>query len=182
MKWYEEKYISRRDWILDHLEMLGLDGNELMIVMVIDFLNEHRQPTSMEVLYRKTGMSEDETNRTVSTLCAKHYLEICASASSVRFDLSGLFETDTARQAGLLDNSLFSTFENEFGRTLSNQEMQKISDWNKEYDKLLILYALREASIYDKKSIGYIDRILHAWHSRNITARDIEEGKKPWTE
>ena len=180
MKWYEEKYIHRRDWILDHLELLGLDGNELMTVMLIDFMNEHHMTITIEYLHKKTGLSLEETNRVISTLCAKKYLNICAAANEVRFDLSGLFETDVAKEARMIDSSLFSTFENEFGRTLSQAEMQKISDWNKEFDKVLILYALREASIYDKLSVGYIDRILHDWQMKNITVRDIEEGKNTW--
>jgi DnaD/phage-associated family protein len=118
----------------------------------------------MELLHQKTGMTLDEVDRTISVLCAKKYLEIRASASNVCFSLNGLFETDVARSERILDSSLFSVFEKEFGRTLSNQEMEKISDWNRTTDKKMIIYALREASAYQKLNVAYIDRILTTGH------------------
>ena len=38
--------------------------------------------------------------------------------------------------------------------------MQKISDWNRVYDRKMILNALREASTYQKMSLGYIESVL----------------------
>ena len=29
MKWYKQKYVNRRDWILDNLEFLGLSEKKL---------------------------------------------------------------------------------------------------------------------------------------------------------
>ena len=173
-KWYEQNFINKRDWILDHLELLGLDANETVLVLLIDFLNDHRIPVTLEILHKKTGMSMEEVDKTVSTLCAKRYLEIRASATKVRFLLNGLYETDTARSERILDSSLFDTFETEFGRPLSNQEMTKISDWNRTTDKKMILYALRQASAYGHLSIAYIDRILLNWKNEGKTPEMIE--------
>ena len=176
MKWYEQKFVNRRDWILENCQLLGLDSNEFQLVMLIDFLNEHHEPISMETLHRKTGMSLDEVDRTISVLCAKKYLEIRASAANVCFSLNGMFETDVARSERILDSSLFSVFEGEFGRPLSNQEMEKISDWNRTTDKKMIIYALREASAYQKLNVAYIDRILSDWKNKGLTLQQIEEG------
>ena len=174
MKWYEENYVNRRDWILDHLELLGLEANEVVLVLLIDFMNEHSIPVSMEILHRKTGMSMELVDQVISTLCAKRYLEIRASASEVRFILNGLFETDTARSERILDSSLFDAFETEFGRPLSAQEMAKISDWNRTTDKKLIMYALRQASVYRHLSVAYIDKILADWKTEGRTVEMIE--------
>ncbi len=176
MKWYEQKFVNHRDWILENCQLLGLDSNEFQLVMLIDFLNEHHEPISMETLHRKTGMSLDEVDRTISVLCAKKYLEIRASAANVCFSLNGMFETDVARSERILDSSLFSVFEGEFGRPLSNQEMEKISDWNRTTDKKMIIYALREASAYQKLNVAYIDRILSDWKNKGLTLQQIEEG------
>ena len=178
MKWYEQNYINRRDWVLDHLELLGLDGNETMIVLLIDFMNEHRIPVSLDSLHKKTGLNEEEINRIISSLCARKYLEIRGSAKSVRFLLNGLYETDIARDQRILDKSLFDVFETEFGRPLSNRELEKLSDWNKVTDKKLILYALREASAYQALNMNYIDKILKDWKDSGLTAQMIEEGKR----
>lgn len=176
-KWYEQKYVNHRDWILDHLEMLGLSAQETVLVLLIDFFNQNSMEITMELLSQKTGMSSDETDKVVSTLCAKQYLEIRASSRKVTFSLNGLFETDTAKYQRVLDSPLFETFESEFGRPLSQTEMQKISDWNRTIDRKLIIYALRQASIYQKLSLPYIEGILNAWIKKGYTAEMIEAGK-----
>ena len=178
MKWYKQKYVNHRDWIIDNLELLGLDEKEFLMVMMIDFMNEHKEPVSIESLHKKTGFTTEETDRIISVLCAKQYLEIKASAKSVRFELDGLFETNIAKEERILESSLYSAFESEFGRPLSQQEMAKISDWNKTTDKQLIMYALREASAYQNLNLRYIESILNDWKTKGITVQKIEQGKQ----
>lgn len=173
MKWYEQKYVNHRDWILDHLEFLGLSNDEVVIVLLIDFMNQNHEEITMETLRRKTGQTMDDLDRVISVLCAKKYLEIKASSKKVRFLLNGLFETDTARDEKILDASLFDAFESEFGRPLSSHEMERISEWNRTTDKKLIIYALRQASAYQKLSLNYIERILNDWKAKGITAESI---------
>ena len=91
---------------------------------------------------------------------ARRYLTIRASGGNVAFRLDGLFSTDTAKEKNVLDASLFETFESEFRRTLSQQEMEKISEWSRTYDKKLILEALRQASMYQKLNLPYVEKIL----------------------
>lgn len=166
MKWYEENYVNRRDWILDHLNQLDLDAEETVIVLLIDFMNEHHMPITIENLAFRTKRKEEEVNQTVSLLCARKYLDIQVQAGHVTFHLDGLFDTDLSKEAGILDSSLFDIFESEFGRPLSNQEMQKISDWNRSFDKKTIILALREASAYQKLSVPYIEGILSEWRKK----------------
>ena len=173
MKWYEQKYVNHRDWILDQMGLLGMDSAELVIVLLIDFMNQNHIEITMDALKEK-----EELNRVISALCAKKYLSIKASARAVVFDLSGLFETDVARVENILDRSLIDTFETEFGRTLSQNEMQKISDWNKVTDKRLIIAALREASAYQHLNLGYIEKILSDWKQKKITADSVGSEKK----
>lgn len=175
MKWYETNYVNHRDWILDNLQFLGLDAKETVLVLLIDFMNEHHINITMEELHKRTGFSNEEVDQTISVLCAKKYLEIRASSKSVRFLLDGLFETDVARNERILDSSLFDTFETEFGRPLTSNEMTKISEWNRTTDKKLIIYALREASAYQKLSVSYIEKILTEWKAKGYSPADIEK-------
>lgn len=175
MKWYEQNFVNHRDWILDHLDLLGLDAKEAVVVLLIDFLNEHRYPITLDLLSKKSGFSEEELNEVLSVLTAKKYLTIKASAKEILFNINGLFETNTARDEAVMDASLFDVFESEFGRPLSQLEMEKISEWNRTMDKKLILYALREASAYQKKSFAYIDKILSDWKANGTTVSMIEE-------
>ena len=177
MKWYEEKFVLRRDWILDHLELIGLNSEEAIVALMIDFMNQHNMFFWMEDLAHKVNMDAKKVDQAISSLCARRYLQIQAAGGSVRFDLSGLYETDTAKSERVLDSKLFDLFEEEFHRPLSQMEMTKISEWNRTTDRKLVIYALREASAYHSLSINYIDKILRSWKEKGVTAKMIEEGK-----
>lgn len=177
MKWYETNYVSHRDWILDHLDLLGLSSDEAVVALMIDFMNEKRMNITVDDIAGHTGMSVEKADETVSLLCAKRYLQIQVNGGNVRFSLSGLFETDVARSERMLDASLFDLFEQEFRRPLSQMEMQKINEWNRTTDRTLIIYALREASAYSSLSMGYIEAVLNSWKQKGITPKMIEEGK-----
>lgn len=177
MKWYEERYVHRRDWILEHLELLGLNAEELMLVLLIDFANEHQLAISISSLHEKSGLSVEEVNQVISLLVAHGQLKIITENGKVIFQLNGLFETDTKRQEKTLDASLFDAFETEFKRPLSQREMEKISEWNRCMDRRLILLALREASMYQKVNILYIERILDHWCQKGMTVEMAEMGE-----
>lgn len=177
MKWYEQSYVNHRDWILENIEFLNLTEQEALLVLLIDYFNTNHIDITMDLLQKKTGLSKEALDSVISLLCARRYLEIRASAKDVRFILDGLFETDIAKDANIMDASLFDTFESEFGRPLNQKEMEKIGDWNKVYNRKLILYALREASAYQKLSIPYIDSILMSWKQKGYTVEQIEAGK-----
>ena len=176
MKWYETRYVSRRDWIIEHQQILKMTSAEFEMVMMIDFMNEHQLSITSEDLKQRTGMSDEETDHVLSSLCSKGYLTIAASAASVRFILDGLFDTNVEKQESILDSSLYDLFETEFGRPLSQHEMSKISEWNSSTDKQLIVYALREASIRSKLNMSYIDKIIVSWKKKGITAETAGRG------
>ena len=46
------------------------------------------------------------------------------------------------------------------------------------YKRQMILYALYEAGVYDKRSLDYIERILVEWKRRGLTPPEYEEGKR----
>ena len=73
---------------------------------------------------------------------------------------------------------MFDLFESEFGRPLSQTELQRMSDWLENYDQKLIGYALREAVTYDRKSFDYIDRILVEWKKTGMSAEQYERGDR----
>ena len=160
MKWYTQKYVNRRDWILDNLEFLKLSPSETAIVLLIDFFNANNIDITIELLSKKTDLSLEEVNKVLGVLFAKKYLIIEAKNKKAKFNLNNLFEIDVAQTEFVLDSSLFQIFENEFKRPLNHNEMEKISDWARFKDKSLILNALKEASIYKKLSISYVEKVL----------------------
>lgn len=73
--------------------------------------------------------------------------------------------------------SLFDTFETEFKRPLSQREFMMIGQWKESHEEQLILYALREATVYEKFSFDYIDKILCEWKRKGITVEKYESGE-----
>ena len=41
MKWYQENFVNRRDWILDNLADLKMSYEEIVVVLLIDFFNSN---------------------------------------------------------------------------------------------------------------------------------------------
>ena len=177
MKWYETNYVNHRDWILEYLNLLSLDTKETIVVLMIDFMNEHHIKITTDDLAKRCNLSNEELNEVLSILCAKKYLEIKASQRSVKFILDGLFESDIARDEKILDSPLFDAFETELGRPLTQKEMEKISEWNRSTDRKMILYALRAACTYQKLSIPWIDKTITDWKTRGLTLKQIDEGR-----
>ncbi|MRX70962.1 DnaD domain protein [Bacillus lacus] len=76
-----------------------------------------------------------------------------------------------------LENSLYTVFEQEFGRPLSPFECETFSIWlDQDYhDPIIIKAALREAVISGKLNFRYIDRILFEWKKNGI--KTIEQAR-----
>lgn len=73
--------------------------------------------------------------------------------------------------------SLYSQFEQSFGRPLSSIEIETMQCWIEQdhYSEELIMTALREAQAVGKLYIRYIDRILLEWTRQKITT--VEEAR-----
>lgn len=71
--------------------------------------------------------------------------------------------------------SLFELFEDEFKRPLTQVEMQRLFDWQKEHGEQLVMYALREAILNNAYHFNYIDKILCEWQRNGMTAEKYEE-------
>ena len=78
------------------------------------------------------------------------------------------------------DNSnVFSKFESELGRPLSPTEYEHINAWLEQYNKDIIIEALKEAVISGVVTIRYIDRILFDWDKKGInTLEKLEKNQK----
>ena len=176
-KWWNERWVDRRVWILDHLEELTLSAQETLVVLLIDFMNEHHIVISHAVLAQKLKVDSAEIDDVLTQLTTKGYLQIEYRNGYIRFDIDGIFE-DEAKTSQGFDVSLFELFESEFARTLSQMEVQRLADWLKEYDQKLIGYALREALTYEHKNFDYIERILQEWKRRGLSVEEYEEGKR----
>lgn len=69
--------------------------------------------------------------------------------------------------------------EEEFNRHLSNFEHEMIDGWEQDnYDKDLIIQAVKEASLNGVTTLRYIDSILSSWRQKGITkVEELKENK-----
>lgn len=175
--WWKERWVNRRDYILEHLEELSLTVVEGMVVLLIDYFNEHQITINHGILAQKLKMDSDQIDDVLSQLSTKGFLQIEYQSGHIQFVIDGVFE-DEEKAKSSFDESLFDLFESEFARTLSTMEVQRLAQWLEQYDQKLISYALREALTYDRKSFDYIERILIEWKKKGLRVEDYEEGKR----
>lgn len=175
-KWYEQHYVDNIGWVIDNLENLNLPSDEAIVVLIICFLNKNNIDINYDILGKKTGFDEKHLDQVISILCAKNYLDILTSNQKTYFSLNGLFDTQVAKTEAVLSTPIFDLFESEFGRSLSEKEMSSLVDLLDKYDDKLIIYALKEASLYKSLSFPYISKVLSDWKSKNYTHANIEKG------
>ena len=74
---------------------------------------------------------------------------------------------------------IFSSFEKEFGRTISPMEYELIKSWiNDKISKELIIEALKEATYNGVSNMRYIEKILSEWQRKGIkTKEDVIKDK-----
>ncbi|MED4377951.1 DnaD domain protein [Schinkia azotoformans] len=63
-----------------------------------------------------------------------------------------------------------------FGRPLSPFEMEAVNEWIATHPEPLIIQALRESELQNKRNIRYIDRILLNW--KNGAVKTVEEARE----
>ena len=175
-EWYKKHYFDKTAYILEELESINVNAEEAMVVLLIQFCNEHQLPVDTSQIAQKLKVDIQHVDELMNGLSEKGYLKVGFNNRSVDFNLDGLFEHE--EEALSFDETLFDLFENEFRRPLTQPELQRLSDWIKEYDLKLIRYALREASINKKWSFDYINKILYEWQRKGVTAEMYESGER----
>lgn len=171
-------YFDRRTWLLSELAALNITADEALTLLLIDYFNGLHQLITHDVIAAKLHCDSDQVDELFASLTDKGYLQIVLKEGRLVFDISGVYTSQHTIAQSVQSVSLFDEFETEFGRPLSSSEMQRLSSWLDTYDQQLILYALYEAGVYDKRSLDYIERILAEWKRRGLSAQDYEEGKR----
>ncbi len=156
--WWKKSYINRRDWILENQGSLKLSPQSLMITLMIDFMNENNESISLETLAKRSGLEIEEVDTTIQNLINSMILQVSVMNQSIEFNLDNLFKNGVIYEH--VDEDIFGVFETEFGRLLTQAELQTLNTWLRRYTEEEILDALRSAMMYKKMSMQYINAIL----------------------
>ena len=176
MKWYQQTCVNKRDYLLENLEKFHISHSELILLLMIDYLNQQGILITHDSLSAKLNISKQEVDQLLNELINKNYLYITISNGSMVYCFDGIFEMKNNENE--FDKNLFEIFEQEFKRMLSQKELERLNEWALKYEKDLIVYALIEAVAYEKLSFDYIGRILLNWSEKGYTAKDYVEGKR----
>lgn len=157
MKFYQEKYFNRRNWLIENLYKLKLNNNESMLILLIDFFNEFKEMITVELLSERLNLTIEEVDSAIKSLVSRGYLKISVVSMKACFNIDEVFE---AASNVVVNSNIYDLLETELGKILSRKDVSIISEWLRIYDYDTIVTALRTALAAKKKSIAYIDKIL----------------------
>ncbi|MBC2284562.1 DnaD domain-containing protein [Listeria booriae] len=186
-KWLEAGYVTLPRVLVENYAKLGMDEQELVVVLQLQsFLEKQIYFPSMEDIAERMTLSTEQAFRVIQALVTKRLIAIKQQESTAQVlaesytleplweKLMLLFENMHEEQQVVSQQqvqiSLYSQFEQEFGRPLSPMEAEMLSAWidQDRNNPELIREALKEAVISQKLSFRYIDRILLNWNRQNI--------------
>ena len=173
--------------LLSNYRRLEISDEELIIVMVIMNYGD-------KVIYDPEMFAKDINGdkrmimKIIDNLCDKNILSLIIEKNNKKtyeyISLDLLYEKLTNivldnEEEKEIDNSIFSIFENELGRTLSPMEYEKIKEWIISGNtKEMIALALKEAVLNGVSNLNYIDSILNNWKKKGYKNKeDIEKDK-----
>ena len=184
-----ENHYTIPKYVFTYAKELELDMNSL--ILLIYFMNK---PNKIIFDYKKImedlNFSEKELLEAISILKDKNILLILMEKNDSgileeKVDISLFYEIIFSKMLNeekeeKESSDLFSTFEKEFGRTLSPMEYEIIKSWQeKDISNELILMALKEAVYNGVNNLRYIDKILYEWSKKGVkNASDVENKNK----
>ncbi len=165
-----------------HYKELKINLDELLFLMYIKAMGTKItfNPSNMAL---ELGLDVKDIMRLVSSLTEKKLLVINTYKNDKgimeeALDISLFYEKvmslicNDALEDKQIDDSIFTTIEKEFGRTLSSSEVEFIKAWASNFDTSLIASAVKEATLNGVPSVRYIDRILYEWDKKGIKNAD----------
>lgn len=189
------KIIKARDIVIPKLLLLKYkdlkltDRELILLIYLLDIQDTSFNPKQIGI---DLHLTLEEVMEEITTLTSLGLVKLeVKKVGNVRdefVNLDGLYQkfvyiivNGTAeKQKKEVSTDIFTTFEHEFGRTLSPMEYEIINAWlDGDYTEELVLLALKEAIYNGTTNLRYIDRILHNWYKKGIrTVEDVEKDKK----
>ncbi|WP_430534137.1 DnaD domain-containing protein [Listeria rocourtiae] len=186
-KWLNAGNVTLSQVLVENYAKIGMDEQEFVIIIQLhSFLEKGIYFPSMEEIAERTTLSTEKAFRIIQALVNKRFISIKqvnegeqVFTESYTLDpllekLMIFFENMYQEQNVVFQEieqmSLYSQFEQEFGRPLSPMEAEMLSAWiDQDFNSPeLIREALKEAVLSQKLSFRYMDRILLNWNRKNI--------------
>lgn len=169
--------------LLQNYRNLNITDSELIVLIYLINNNDSFNPKQIS---KDLNFDLSELMELINSLIEKNIIKIDVLNKKVREEIINLDElynklgfiiiNDETEET---DNSIFTVFEKEFGRTLSPLDYEIIKDWLTEFSEELILLALKEAVFNGVNNLRYIDKIIREWNKKGIkNEQDIINDRK----
>ena len=182
-----EKIMDAIDWrmiLVDNYKKLGLNENELSIILVTNSLIQKGVNfITPDIIALKMTLDFQEIDSCFTNLIKKDILtlngtnNIQISIEPLKKRLIEIFYEEIKKETDVPSsreqNDIFVLFENEFGRALSQFEVNTIKDWFEQGNSAAtIKEALNVATLAKVKTIRYIDKVLLEWKRREELSKN----------
>lgn len=182
-----DKIMDAIDWrmiLVDHYKKLGLNENELSIILVTNSLIQKGVDfITPDIIALKMTLDFQEIDSYFTNLIKKDILtldvgeKIHISIEPLKKRLIEIFyeelKKETSVDSNKDQNDIYVLFESEFGRALSQFEINTIKDWfDQGNSAATIKEALNVATLAKVKTIRYIDKVLLEWKRREELAKN----------
>ena len=184
-----KEIIQNRDIVIPKLlfmnyKDIGLTEQELILIIYIMNTNEIFNPKQISndlniTLNNVMELMENLTSKGIIKL----ELKKIGNLRNEYINLDGLYEKLTFKilnqEEPEKQSSIYSIFEEEFGRPISAMEVEIISAWIENgTSEETIKLALKEATYNGVSNLRYIDRIISEWSKKGIkTQEDVDKSR-----
>lgn len=170
-----KKLVAETIFIKEALK-LNLSLNEFLLLLYFD--NSFDVVFDIKVIAKTLNMKDDDVISAYGALMAKKLIKVKAekdgfgkiretvSLENFYNEIKSDYKTQEKENTKV---DIYSKFETEFGRTLSNMDYEIINAWIEHgFSEDLILEALKEAVYNGVLNLRYIDKVLYEWNRKGI--------------
>lgn len=183
-----DKMMDFFDWrmvLIDNYKKIGLDEKDVSIILVVFSLKQKGvKLITPDIISLKMTLEFSEVDSKFTNLIKRGYLlledenNFSISIQPLNKKLMDVFYENLKREEMSESynkdlNQILVIFENEFGRALSQFEVNSIKEWFEQGNSVSVIKeALNVATLAKVKTVRYIDKILLEWKRREEIAKN----------
>ena len=162
--------------LLLNYKKLKLNEAELIIVIFLINSNEYNPKIISDTMDIKLPLLLEMIALLEEKGILKIKLEKVNNIQVEVANLDGLYEKLAlilmGEKTSEKESTIYDTFEQELGRTLSPIEYELVGEWLNNNSEEILKLALKEATYNGVSNFRYIDRIIHEWNKKGIKTRE----------
>lgn len=182
----------------DSLNDLPLEDKKEMLVAIDDFIFEDIEPEftgfkqTIWKLIKPNLISSKSHSRLYQDKTKKKSKKIKSKSNENQNEISDILENKNKNKEenkkrkekekeegdiiGTTTTNIYSFLEENFGRTISSLECEKLDSWMKEFNEEIVKHAIELSVMNNAKKFSYIEGILRNWKASGYkTLEDIKE-------